>query len=97
MSLYYKLEEMLHLKSYTNNKYLLKLSVMLNQKPEKMLMLFLFLGAFFFLVTELGRTLIFLGVAYAYPIFKTAKAFEKNQEKSETQKWLIYWMIFGFV
>ncbi len=78
MSLYNKLEEILHLKSYTNNKYLLKLSVMINQKPEKLLMLFLFLGAFFFLVTELGRTLIFLGVAYAYPIFKTAKAFEKS-------------------
>lgn len=67
----------------------------LHTKPEKVLLGLLGVFSLMFLFTKIGQSLIYLFIAYVFPIYKSVLALE-SKKKEETQKWLSYWIILGF-
>lgn len=48
------------------------------------------------ILTRFGQFSLMLVVVYLYPIYKSFKARETNNQL-ELNRWLIYWTVFGFV
>ncbi len=67
----------------------------LNVKPEGILLGLLGVFSLLFLFTKVGQSLIYLFIAYAFPIYKSVQALE-SKNKEENQKWLSYWIVLGF-
>lgn len=95
MSILQKISDVLQLKNYTKNVHLARLSSQLKIKPEYLLLVLLGVLAVVVFLTRVGQCLVFLFIAYLYPVYKSVLSLE-DKERVGTQKWLSYWIILGF-
>lgn len=91
-----KTVDYLGLSRFNNLKPIRAVSDATKAKPEYITLGLGTLLTLILLLTNIGQFTLMVVLVYLYPVYKSFKARE-NGNVAETNRWLIYWTVFGFV
>ena len=91
-----QVEEKLQISKFNTVPFIQTLATKSKQRPEHISLAILAVLALFFLVTGLGHKILFILVSFLYPAYKSFVALE-TEDRQDDNKWLVYWVTFGFV
>ena len=91
-----QIEEKLELSRFNNISVIQTLAAKTKQRPEHVSLAVLALLVAIFFLTGLGHKILLLLVSFLYPAYKSFVALE-TEDRSDDKRWLVYWVVFGFV
>lgn len=90
------IEQRLDISRFNTIPFIQTLSVKSKQRPEHITLALIAIAVLFLTITGFGQKILLILFAFLYPAYKSFTALE-SEDKSDDKRWLIYWVVFGFV
>lgn len=89
------IEQKLDISRFNTVPFIQTLSVKTKQRPENISLAIIAVAVVFFMLTGFGNKILLILAGFLYPAYKSFSALE-SEDKSDSKRWLTYWIVFGF-